>query len=119
MEELSGLELEEHSITEVYQLYKENFKPTLPLVRAVKSSFDLKKISIEEYNEVLSDYVEWYNVKFSKDIDNSFVENRLRVEDEEDFESEDLDESEMKEFAQKANLMISEVIRYERHQQRR
>ena len=112
--DLVELEIEDASVYEVYSVYKQDFQPTLGVIKALKEALEAKKLSIEAYHEALCDYVKWYNEKFDKDIDSTFVENKLRSEENEEYDSEDFDEADVKDFGDKNEIMISWFIRYER-----
>ena len=112
IEDLSELELTDNNISDVYSIFKQHFKPTLSVVAAVKTAFDSKQLSIEDYHQVLKDYVEWYNNKFDKDIDTTFIENKLRNTGNSNYESDDFEESECKHMDGKNPTIISWFIRY-------
>lgn len=80
------------------------------MVRSLKDAFEAEKISRDDYHKCLSDYVDVYNGRFGKDIDSSFVENKLRAETTEINESEDYDDEAIDTLSRKDNVMISRVI---------
>ena len=121
LRELIEQEVSNEDVTDVYQAYRQHFTPTLNMVRTMRYALSENKISIEDYQSCMGEYVETYNAKFGKDIDSSFVENKLVAEDNESSEdSEDIDEKEaMKELHNKDNIFVCEVISDERYEQGR
>lgn len=83
------------------------------MIKTLKNANLKGRFSLELYQEAVSNFTDWYNTKYNKDIDDSYVENRLRARTEETA-SNSLEEDFVKNFDDKDHIELSMVTRYER-----
>lgn len=111
------LEAQLHDIEVVYRFYAAQFTPTLDMIKTLKLANNAGQASYELYQEAMSNFTEWYNDKYGKDIDISYVENRIRAQESKNSGVEGVNDSELRAIEDKNHLELSEVIRYERTKQ--
>lgn len=105
-----------HDIEIVYKFYLASFVPTLELIKTLKRALNENKASMELYHDAIGNFTEWYNNKYEKDIDSSYVENRIRIQEKRDRDNGDMQEAEIQELDTKNHIELSKIIRHEQPQ---
>ena len=105
-------QIQENDIEVVYSFCLSHFRPTLELVDAVRGAVNAGCASPRLYQEATSGFAEWYNDKYDKDIDSSYVENKLRAR-EAKLEDKDSLLQDGKETGRKNHLELGRLNRYE------
>lgn len=110
IEELAEQDIQGNDIEFVHKVYTTNFSPTFNFIRTLQCAVSGNMLDQSVYQKSLSEYVRLYNDRFDKNIDSSYVENKLRDESKKDDEDVYIEDN-FKDYMSNNSITLSKLNR--------
>lgn len=105
--------MQSNDIEIAYKLFSSQFSPSMDMIKTLKLAVGSGKASHQLYRESISSFTKWYNDKYDKDIDSSYVENKLRAQETKINSDDSVADSGIRNTDSKGHLELGELTRHE------